>query len=441
MSSGNLIRNPSMNARRYDRHRGEVGQTAIVFAFVAVIVVGITALVIDVGLAYRQESRLQAVADAAALAAAQELPSDPGEAEAVALAYIEAHGITADDDKYSIAISTPYNDDDSLIEVEIEGEVDYFFGSVVGVSGANAHGRSVADADVGEGDPLSDASIIALDPDSCKALEINASATLKAEGPIMINSNCSNFAAEISCGSTCKAEGGIESVGGVKADNKCIECDVTTIQPFADPLASLLPPCFTGGPSPCEDVGILPVRHGTAANPQTLTNSNFDFQPGVYYGGIDIGGTVKNWAPGVYVIAGGGLKINTSTAFQADGVMIYNTNDPGCPSCSKGSFGKVEMNTSASAKMSGMASGPYKGLLFFQDRLNTEPAKFNPSSNFARGTVYFPSAHVELNPSADARIQIIANTIKINNSASFTADYDGDSFVVGDGRPVVRLIE
>jgi hypothetical protein len=394
-----------------------------------------------VGLAYRQEGHLQAVADSAALAAVQELPDDPDAAEEIAEQYIEAHGVDVDDEEYDISITTPYAGDASVIEVTIGGNVDYVLGGVAGVFGAEVSGRAVADADEGVSTPYSDASIIALDPNDCKALEINASSTLKAEGPIMINSNCASFASEISCSSSCQAQGGIQSVGGVKKDSKCTQCSITNIPPFADPLASVLPPCFTGGPVLCWDVGTLPVRNGTAANPQLLQNSNFNFQPGIYYGGMDIGGTVKDWAPGVYVIAGGGIKINTSTAFKAEGVFIYNTNDPGCPNCSKGSYGKVEINTSASAHMTAMTSGPYKGLLFFQDRNNTELAKFNPSASFGKGTVYFPSAHIDLNPSANAQVQIIANTVKINNSASFTADWNEDAVASAAGAPYRRLIE
>ena len=230
-------------------------------------------------------------------------------------------------------------------------------------------------------------------------------------------------------------------MGKVKKDNKCKDCDPVTIPPFVDPLGGVLPPCFTVSPTPFTDVGSLTVRNGTAANPEKLQNGTFNFQPGIYYGGIDIGGTVKDWAPGVYVIAGGGIKINTSSSFQAEGVFIYNTNDPGCPSCSQGAFGKVEINTSASAHMSAMTTGPYKGLLFFQDRANTELAKFNPSASFGKGTVYFPSAHIDLNPSADAKVQIIANTVKINNSSSFTADWDADSVASAAGAPYIRLVE
>jgi Putative Flp pilus-assembly TadE/G-like len=419
---------------------GESGQTMVLFAFLLAFLIGMASLVIDVGMAYQQDGKLQAVADSAALAGVQELP-DGDAAEDVAKEYIAAHGIDIDSDDYEISIETPYAGDTGAIEVTIEGQSDFVLGRVAGVFGANVNGRAVADSETGIGSPYSDASIVALHPTACKALEIAASGNLVAEGPIMINSNCNSFAAEFSCSTNCNAMGGIESVGGVKNDDKCNPCVKTTIAPFADPLGSVLPPCFPGAMVGCTDVGTLTVRNGTAASPSTLTNSNFNFQPGIYYGGMDIGGTVKDWAPGVYIIAGGGLKINTSTAFTAEGVFIYNTRDPGCPSCSKGGFGKVEINTSTSAKMSAMPTGPYEGLLFFQDRSNTEPAKFNPSASFGIGTIYFPNAHAELNPSATAALQIIASTVKINNSTSFTADWNEDALASGAGAPTFRLVE
>ena len=76
-----------------------------------------------------------------------------------------------------------------------------------------------------------------------------------------------------------------------------------------------------------------------------------------------------------------------------------------------------------------MTTGPYAGLLFFQDRANTEKVVFNPNSTFGEGTLYFPSAFADMNPNADAVLQIIADTIKINTSGTFTASFDGDAFV------------
>ena len=244
------------------------------------------------------------------------------------------------------------------------------------------------------------------------------------------------------CG-PCQALSGIESVGGILSDPlTCDPCNVTSIGHFADPLSGVLPPCFSDAPVPCQAVGPLTVRHGTPADPQLMDDSSFDLQPGIYYGGISYSpSSASSMAPGVYVIAGGGFKVNPSADFTALGIFIYNTNDPDCPSCSQGEYGSISINTGANASFSPMSSGPYAGLLMFQDRNNTEAAAFNPSSSFGEGTIYMPSAHVLLNPSGNAVIQIISDTIKINNSTAFTALYRGEVFFGGESGGFIRLFE
>ncbi len=68
------------------RSGDERGQVIVLFVLFLVVLLGMAALVIDVGYAYYAHRSLQASADAAALAGAQELP-DPVRAEAVAREY------------------------------------------------------------------------------------------------------------------------------------------------------------------------------------------------------------------------------------------------------------------------------------------------------------------------------------------------------------------
>jgi Putative Flp pilus-assembly TadE/G-like len=73
------------------RSRDESGQVLVLAAITLAVLLGMAALTIDVGFAYYTQRSLQASADAAALAGAQEMPID-GPVEAVARAYSASTG-------------------------------------------------------------------------------------------------------------------------------------------------------------------------------------------------------------------------------------------------------------------------------------------------------------------------------------------------------------
>ena len=68
------------------------GQTAVVAILFMTVLLGMSAVVLDVGRWYRDDRRLQATMDAAALAGAQALPDDPGGANALATEYADKNG-------------------------------------------------------------------------------------------------------------------------------------------------------------------------------------------------------------------------------------------------------------------------------------------------------------------------------------------------------------
>jgi hypothetical protein len=71
----------------------ERGQTLVLFSFMIAAVLLIGTSVIDVGFFLHARQQAQSTADAAALAGAQELPSDPDAAEAIARDYINRNGL------------------------------------------------------------------------------------------------------------------------------------------------------------------------------------------------------------------------------------------------------------------------------------------------------------------------------------------------------------
>ena len=72
--------------------RSDRGQATVLTLVFLVVLLGMAALVLDIGSWYRADRATQNTADAAALAGAQALPSDPGNANTLALQYMTKNG-------------------------------------------------------------------------------------------------------------------------------------------------------------------------------------------------------------------------------------------------------------------------------------------------------------------------------------------------------------
>jgi hypothetical protein len=121
----------------------EHGQVAVVAVLFLMTLLGMTALVLDVGSWFRADRRLQATADAAALAGAQLLPEDPAGAfdEAIEYAGKNGGGVTPSD----VSVSTRVLPNDT-IAVSARGEAPGFFSKLFGVFSVHVSGDAVARA-------------------------------------------------------------------------------------------------------------------------------------------------------------------------------------------------------------------------------------------------------------------------------------------------------
>ena len=72
--------------------RSDRGQATVITLVFLVVLLGMAALVLDIGSWYRADRATQSAADAAALAGAQKLPQDPGTANTLALQYVDKNG-------------------------------------------------------------------------------------------------------------------------------------------------------------------------------------------------------------------------------------------------------------------------------------------------------------------------------------------------------------
>ena len=209
-----------------------------------------------------------------------------------------------------------------------------------------------------------------------------ASASLNAVGTSNVQSNCGIYLNSSSSGAF-RAQGGavvkaasIQVVGGANiANNTTIQPTPTTgVSPAADPLASLPAPTYEG----C-DFNYLSIGNGTTT-----------LNPGVYCGGLKISGAnaIVNFNPGTYIINGGGMQVTSNTAtLNGDGVTFFNTSNGY-------SFGVLAIAGGVAANLTAPSSGPYQGILWYQDR-NISSSATNGigggASQMLRGTIYMPT--------------------------------------------------
>jgi Flp pilus assembly protein TadG len=118
----------------FARAREEHGQAVVLTTIAMVMCLGASALVLDVGHWFRDKRRVQATADAAALAGAQLLPDDPNGAQSTAQSYANKNG--GDVLGANIVVSSTYGSNDT-ISVKGERSDPGIFSSVLGIANAN----------------------------------------------------------------------------------------------------------------------------------------------------------------------------------------------------------------------------------------------------------------------------------------------------------------
>ena len=142
--------------------RGEKGQGLVLAGLVLFVVIGFTALVLDVGLFMEEKRQIQNSVDAAALAAAQELPGDIAAAEDIALEWLGKNGLEAGDgvsidfrctSTYQIACD-PATDRYDTIQVSVDRNVPLNFAPVLGLNEIDLSAKAAACTGLCGADPF-----------------------------------------------------------------------------------------------------------------------------------------------------------------------------------------------------------------------------------------------------------------------------------------------
>ncbi len=341
------------------------GNVALIFSLAAPVLVGLAGLGMDSASFYNQQSRMQSVADAAALAIAKEMHL--------------------------------YIDDPTTLEESGKIRVETLIGEV-GLTD-RAHTMEVR-----------------LDPEGSHA-EVEISMVVKSflpaevwgENPIVVKARAGTYGQERLCilglqeksGDTIKADNGAL----VTAPDCAIQSNSTDPKGLsAKNLSTLISSytCSSGGyeglpiafvPAPDTDCPVLDDPLASRAPPPVGGCDFLDFEvdkgadtirPGHYCGGLKIANDADIFAePGIYVISGGKLEVGNQARLRGDYVSFYFSGDAAT----------LVFKDKAHVELGAPKDGPMAGILFFEDRSAPLGRNFEISSGSVRkllGTIYLP---------------------------------------------------
>jgi len=130
-----------------DRLRSESGQALLITVLFLVVLLGAAAITLDVGVWYREQRQAQATADAAALAGAQALPTDPSQALTLSQQYADANGGGVLGG--AITLRSDYEPNDTVV-VKVARTAPGFFSRVFSITSVTVHASAAARAGVPE---------------------------------------------------------------------------------------------------------------------------------------------------------------------------------------------------------------------------------------------------------------------------------------------------
>ncbi len=400
--------------------RNEAGSVAIITALVSVVVLVSAGVAIDYVRLADTQNQLQTAADTAALTGAALLNGTADDRRVAT-----EKSFTANLTGNSLSASPPeITFGASQISVVAVAEVDLTLMQLVGLSTQKVQAKATA---VWEKQAPC---ILSLEPSDKEAIVINSDSKIDApDCQVQINSANSealyaNSGGDIFATGTC-VNGGWNLNSGSTVSPLPVHCPAVS-----DPLASLPYPTHAG----CD--------YNDLSLSGTLTLS-----PGVYCGKLELNaGADVTFQPGVYIKKNGEFIVNSDSRAFGQGVMFFFTGN---------NNSRFNINSNSNVDFKAPVSGPYAGIVFFQER-NIAGADFSilnsGSTSKIEGVIYLPSTPLHLNSFGSLTESspwtiIIADKLHMNSGSilRMNANYAVSSVPVpvalSHGNSQVRLVE
>jgi Flp pilus assembly protein TadG len=327
----------------------EAAGTLVTFALLLPVLVAAAGAAVDYSLAASTRSKMQAVADSAALASVREMQ----------LARSDSSKITAIANN---VVNSELKDVRSTVNVDfqqmtVQVILDKQYTPVIRITSATQlHASSTAKMNGSM--PLC---LLGLDPSAPQTVGLEQNAFLTAPGCLVQSNSKSNVGlqskdnAVMTAGMICSAGGKVQSQNANYSPAPTTDCPV-----LADPLSSRPAPIIGG----CDYTG------------KVIDGLTVTLQPGVYCGGLILtNSAVARLSSGIFVIKDGPLIVDAGASISGTDVGIYL----------KGSAANLTFDADTTVNLSAPKSGPLAGILIFDDPLGTSAPAKSPKSGRGAG--------------------------------------------------------
>jgi hypothetical protein len=263
-----------------------------------------------------------------------------------------------------------------------------------------------------------------LDPSAADAFQVTNGATVTMNGCSIIVDSTNSTAMLVNGGSHVTASA-IDVVGGASVTNGGVTTPVPTtgISPVTDPFLTV----------PAPAVGACNYTN------ESVGTGTWTLSAGVYCGGITLhNGAIVTFNPGTYIINGGGVSFATGSV-TGSGVMFYLTG-------TNATYASASVSNGETVTLSAQTSGPYLGLLFYQDRSITSSvnAVFNGGASMQlTGSLYFPTTSLSYSNGSSAvtySTGLVAKQISFSGGSA-NVSYDPTGLKTGLFSQAVALVQ
>jgi Flp pilus assembly protein TadG len=375
--------------------RDKRGTIAVVFAVSLVPVLGLTGAAVDYTRATQTRGKLQAAADAAAIAALTMKASSSTQRQTNGTAVFRANqpaGVTSN-------VSVTATNKEATVRASSSVATSFLRVLKIPSIAVASYAHTVRTK---EGPPPC---VMALNKTASAAIDLSGSAQFVGKNCVLHANSSATGAISVSGSSSMKADGYC-AVGTVSSYYALSPEPENNCDPLDDPYATLGPPSDTSCKQSTTNVAVQPG--------QTKT-----LQPGVYCGGLTLKGDVT-LNPGLYVIKDGSLTLNSQGTITGNGVTFYLM----------GTNAGFDITAGSNLALSAMTAGDYRGLLLVQDRNSNvgSASKLNGNSGTVlTGAIYIPTQTVRMNGSgtfgqASPFMPLIADKVIITGNATAYTD-------------------